>query len=127
MRRGESSWADQWFQDLRQVQRAIEKNRPTNDDPVKVAILDTGVNFHHCEIKNAIERSVIAANRCKGFPNDPNYDPQVDKHGHGTQVASVLLQTSPDISLYIARVVDDAGTMASDNEYEEIANVRIDT
>lgn len=124
-RRGESYSADRWFQDLYKVQAAVEKNRSSDLAPVKVAILDTGVNFHHCEVKNAIERSVIDAKRCKGFPNDPHYDPQADKHGHGTQVASVLLQTSPDISLYIARVVDDAGKMASDHDYQEIANVRI--
>jgi subtilisin family serine protease len=82
----------------------MEKSRSGDFAAVKATILDTGVNFQHCEIKNA----VIDAKRCKGFPNDPHYDPQADRHGHGTQVASVLLQTSPDISLYIVRVVDDA-------------------
>lgn len=103
---------------------AVEKYRSGDLAPVKVAILDTGVNFHHCEIKRAIERGVIDAKRCKGFPNNPHYNPQADKHGHGTHIASVLLQTSPDISLYIARVVDNAENMVSDHDYQEIANVR---
>ena len=95
----------------------MEKSRSTDFSPVKVAILDTGVNFQHCKIKDAIN-----AERCQGFPADPKYDPQADNNGHGTQVASVLLRTSPDISLYIARVVDDAGKITSDSE---VAKVRI--
>jgi subtilisin family serine protease len=127
MRRAESSWADRWFQDLQKVQQAVEKTRSGDLAPVKVAILDTGVNFHHCQIKTAIEMGVIDAKRCKGFPECSRYDPKADNNGHGTQVASVLLQTSPYIALYVARVVDDAGEMASDHDYQEIANVRIYT
>jgi len=89
---------------------------------VRVAILDTGVNIQHREIKEAIKSTSIELDRCKGFP--PSLNPTADKHGHGTFIASTLLKTAPDIFLYIARVANDTGKLVPDNEYEGVVNVR---
>jgi hypothetical protein len=63
----------------------------------------------------------INKTRCKAFPE--TLDPCDDKHGHGTHATSVLLQTAPDIELYIARVADDTGNIIKDNDYEGVINV----
>lgn len=82
------------------------------------------MNFQHPEIKDYIALGNIHAKRCRGFPNDPAHDPKADKHGHGTHVVSVLLQTAPDVSLYIARAFDNEGHPDPTDDYKETANVR---
>jgi hypothetical protein len=86
-----------------------------------VAILDTGVHFGHEEVLHAEDVGNIRKTRCRGFPE--TLDPTVDKYGHGTQVASILLKTSPKVELYIARVADDAGEIPPDEDYKEVAKV----
>jgi len=117
-------WADEWFKDLYlRVHEPIEKHRSTGFVPIKVAVIDTGVNFGHREIQTAIQNGNIRKEHCQGFPSDPNHDPTADKNGHGTYVASVLLRTAPDVSLYIARAFNDAGRPRDRNDYKELANV----
>jgi len=76
-------------------------------------------------MQEAIERGSIGDDRCQGFPNDPYHHSKADKHGHGTYVASVLLKTAPDVSLYIARVFNDVGRLCDGDhdDYSEIAKV----
>jgi subtilisin family serine protease len=87
-----------------------------------VAILDTGVQYAHPEIQTAVDVGNIGKSRCQGFPNTLN--PTADKNGHGTHVVSVLLRTSPDVLLYIARVADDDGTIVPDEDYKEVGEVK---
>jgi hypothetical protein len=79
--------------------------------------------MEHPEFKEHMKNGTISKNRCKGFPK--TLDPCDDKNGHGTHAASVLLQTAPDIDLYIARVVDDTGNIIKENDYEGVINVRV--
>jgi hypothetical protein len=88
---------------------------------VKVAILDTGLCLQHPEFKTYIEMGTIRKTRCRAFPE--SLDPCADKKGHGTHVTSVLLQTAPDIEVYIARVADDAGNIINDEDYQGVINV----
>jgi Subtilase family len=120
----EDDCADKWFNELTRVHAAIGSSRssgPSNFRPVKVAILDTGLCWQHPEFKEHIQRGSINKTRCRAFP--ATLDPCDDKHGHGTHAASVLLQTAPDIELYIARVADDTGNIIKDNDYDGVINV----
>ena len=89
---------------------------------VKVAIIDTGVNIRHPEISNAFYTGAITDDCCQGFPG--RLDPKADYDGHGTHVASVLLRTANNVSLYIARVADDQGIIVGGPDYEEVVSVR---
>lgn len=108
-------WANDWFAQLERVHRIVDENRKDNRR-VKVAILDTGIDFMHSEIKQA-----KMIKECKGFPD--SLDPRQDKIGHGTHGASVFLKTAPQALLYIARVVDDQKRIAPDNEYQAVVDV----
>jgi subtilisin family serine protease len=120
----EDDAADTWFQLLRTVHKAIAESPPPGlkSTPVKVAIIDSGVCMQHPIIKAYRKRGAISKDRCKAFPE--TLDHLDDKHGHGTHVADVLLQTAPKIDLYIARVTDDLGNIVEDDDYEGVLNVQ---
>ena len=95
-------------------------NRTDDTEPVRIAILDTGVNSSHPEIQKEVKPGG-RIRECKGFPEA--FDPVADKTGHGTHITSVLLQTAPHAALYIARVADDGGDLNHDDEYKATAEV----
>lgn len=120
----EDDTTDEWFQLLTTVHKAIAESPPPglNSPLVKVAIIDSGICMQHPIIKDYINRGAISKDRCKAFPE--TLDHLDDKHGHGTHAASVLLQTAPNIELYIARVADDVGNIVKYNDYEGVLNVQ---
>jgi hypothetical protein len=67
------------------------------DPVVKVAILDTGIDLSHQDFQDI----KISKNFCGG--DDSNVQ---DLDGHGTQVASIVLQLAPNAQLCIARILD---------------------
>lgn len=93
-----------------------------NDDIVKIAILDTGIDLRHEDFLNmrAVAfhegRPVSAKgemSQIKRMPmeNRKNFcsedeDNVQDLDGHGTQVASIILRLAPRAELYIARICD---------------------
>lgn len=78
---------------------------PTNNEklrrPVRVAILDSGV-----DMADACLRGAAAAKRIKAMRNWTDSDPDnwTDTYGHGTQVARLLIRVAPAADIYIARV-----------------------
>jgi Subtilase family len=115
-----AKWADEWFDDLeRLVHPIIDRNRKDRQKPVRVAILDTGVDARHPELKKAMQAHRIGGYR--GFPD--SLDPLADRNGHGTHGASVFMRTAPRASIYLGRVADDDGNIAADNGYAVVVKV----
>jgi len=111
--------ADAWIDRLKSVvHRVICENRKDDKRPVKIAILDSGVDGSHPEMRNALSNKTIV--EYKGFPG--YLDPLCDRHGHGTHGTSVLLRIAPIAASYIVRVVNDDGEIVDNNE---VAKVRI--
>ncbi len=86
-------------------------NATRNGEGVRVAILDSGVDFDHPHFKN---RDIVS----KNFnPVNPRGTVQ-DRLGHGTHVAGIIaggrladlrVGVAPNVELYIGKVVSDAG------------------
>jgi hypothetical protein len=108
--------AEKWFGPER-LERVHSVLIETPTRPIKVAILDTGVDGTHSQIRGSIESGTIFSG--KGFPD--TLEPFKDIDGHGTHAASVFLKTAPNALLCVARICakrDESGL-----EYQNIADV----
>ncbi|CAG9947654.1 unnamed protein product [Clonostachys rosea f. rosea IK726] len=89
--------------------------------PVKIAVLDTGVDLEHEDFtKPARRRTKIGRKRAKGIPEktqrerivavrnfvgEPGEENDVtDEFGHGTHIAGLIMAVAPRAELYIAKV-----------------------
>lgn len=79
---------------------------PSGGDGIKVALLDTGVNKEHFDLKNRIVD-------CKDFTKGPNVKNTCkDDNGHGTHVAGTILADGGSDGLGIYGVAPGASLMA---------------
>jgi len=79
---------------------------PTGGDGIKVALLDTGVNKDHFDLKNRIIE-------CKDFTKGPKVKNTCnDDNGHGTHVAGTILADGGSDGLGIYGVAPGASLMA---------------
>ncbi|AST07124.1 hypothetical protein AF2641_09725 [Anoxybacillus flavithermus] len=76
---------------------------------VKVAILDSGINREHEDLKGKVVKEFNAIN-----PGQPLYD----TYGHGTAIAGIIAASdnevsirgvSPNVEIYSVKVMDDKG------------------
>lgn len=70
--------------------------------PVKIAILDTGVDLDH-SVFEAREDNIKGTANWYGEGAKRRVP---DRHGHGTFNASLLLDYCPDAELYVAKISD---------------------
>ncbi|KAK8131669.1 hypothetical protein PG984_008107 [Apiospora sp. TS-2023a] len=70
--------------------------------PVKIAVLDTGVDLNHPDILACAEKIKAKRNWLRDGANTTV--PDLD--GHGTFVTSLLLDFAPDADIYIAKIAD---------------------
>jgi hypothetical protein len=86
--------------------RPVNSVKPSIQQKVKIAIIDSGVMKSDWRIRAALRGKKIKAGRNfvpTGLPDD--WDDQVGV-GHGTIVTSLLLDLAPNAELYIAKVTD---------------------
>lgn len=103
----------------RVVHPFIDKQRKDGQKPVRVALIDTGVDVRHPDFQKAVQH-----NKIKGYRAFPSYlDPLSDRNGHGTHGASVFMRTAPHAVVYIARIADDKGIIVPDNDYAAVVEV----
>ncbi|KAI0101217.1 pfs domain-containing protein [Daldinia grandis] len=76
---------------------------PLTFPPVKIAILDTGIDLTHPDVE-------ACSNNMKGKYNwlNENFKNRVhDRNGHGTFCFGLLLDYAPDAQLYVAKIAED--------------------
>jgi len=71
--------------------------------PVRVAVLDTGVNPVHSHVRS-VARAVVFR-EVDGRPGAVDEDPPLDVVGHGTALAGVIRYWAPDAELWSVRVL----------------------
>lgn len=93
---------------------------PLSDDAVKVAVIDSGVDYNHPEIARAIRRVKYADGTLgvEGFnfedPNTPPFDcVQGDTGNHGTAVAGIVIENDSDIQIVPIRHSSDGNLYPS--------------
>ena len=99
------------------VHKWIEK--PANylrDTPVKIAVLDTGVDSKHNFIRGAVNTNRIK-DRQSFVKGDKSTE---DSFGHGTHVAALLLEVAPDAQIYVAKVAN-TGDIPTDHNIADVS------
>jgi subtilisin family serine protease len=76
---------------------------------VKIAILDTGIDWEHPYIKGAEDQIKKSRNFVGDRPGQDGKEQVKDDAGHGTHTAALLLKTVPGADIYIARVTAKTG------------------
>ena len=73
--------------------------------PVKIAILDTGLDIDHDCIEAHAERI-----QGENWLSKPRSKSLHDSHGHGTHIAGIILDLIPHSDVFVAKVTDGAAT-----------------
>jgi subtilisin family serine protease len=120
-------WADKWMRDLKScmAKRIKKEDEPRTMPPVKIAILDTGVDYTHPHVQALKTRGVLVGRR--GFVNAEEEDSEQatqDNDGHGTHIAWLIFQVAPKAQIYIAKISEGKVVSFRNNR---VANVRQST
>jgi hypothetical protein len=115
-----AKWADKWMFDLKSKVHGRKTQRIVRDKdcpPVKIAVLDTGIDMQHNYIKGCKK-----ANRIKGVKSFVNDDKRIDDIcGHGTHVAALLLKVAPECQIYVAKVASGS-KIPTDHSIAEVSH-----
>ncbi|UNI18714.1 hypothetical protein JDV02_004967 [Purpureocillium takamizusanense] len=101
--------------------------------PVKIAILDTGIDLKHDDFANPARRRSKMGQRaarqlpekpqrerikaCRNFVGEPGQEEDVtDYSGHGTHIAGLILGIAPRAELYIAKTSTGQEHLQDDDE-----------
>ncbi|RPB06402.1 subtilisin-like protein [Morchella conica CCBAS932] len=92
---------DPWFRAMKSfAKKDPTKGHASNVTPIRVAILDTGIDMSFELFQRRVEKR-------KAFVQDTH--DFLDLDGYGTHVAGLVLQVAPDAKLLIARITGDRG------------------
>lgn len=117
--------ANQWAWSKIQLSTTLTVNMGAG---VTVAVLDTGVNYNHQDLKGRV---------LTGYDATSGAADGKDVNGHGTFVAGVILQVAPQVAILPIRVLDSSGNGTLDsvlnglqyavNQHAPIANLSFST
>lgn len=95
--------AEGWLKNLRLVHKFLEEQEESNP-PVKIAILDTGVDDGHLVIQSQNQRIKGRVDWTTSSQEVQERKTLSDSAGHGTHAASILLRYAPSADIYIGKV-----------------------
>ncbi|KAI3577549.1 hypothetical protein IWW34DRAFT_807743 [Fusarium oxysporum f. sp. albedinis] len=89
--------------------------------PVRIAILDTGINKTSGAIRGGLRTHRIKHQNCRSWVGNDTNDVH-DYDGHGTRIAELILRAAPEADIYVCKVFN--GRSLLPDEVEGIAKVR---
>lgn len=91
----------------RALQVPVDKLSAAELAPVKVAVLDSGIDASHPDLAGKVERGVICEADTEGKVDVRVSDPAAnnDTYGHGTGVASIISRIAPNARFIDVRVL----------------------
>lgn len=110
-----------FFQMISSLSRSFDFTRPPEQEKIRIAILDSGMDETDPKIRPAIKFGRINALKNKNFVGKPE-DLQ-DTHGHGTHVTRLLLEVAPAAEIYMGKIC--TGKMINDEFMPKIAEVSL--
>lgn len=78
----------------------------TYGNEVRVAVVDTGCNIYHSDLKDNI---IVTRSYINDINDDTDTD-VTDNDGHGTHVAGIITQVAPKAKLVILKCMDGSGS-----------------
>jgi hypothetical protein len=105
-----------WLEDIKKIGESVERKRRAKriTTPVRVAILDTGLNMDLPIFTNkpGLKRAVIDYIDYV----DPGASTMTDTFGHGTLMARIVMECAPGAEILVARVARDAKELKTSQE-----------
>ncbi len=103
------NWSDEWAYEETDAVSALDYYKSKIKANIDVAILDSGINYNHELFKNRVVRTKA------DFSTDAS-DDEMDKYGHGTNVAGAIAKSTPSnvkLSCYKIHNKNGEGTSAT--------------
>jgi subtilisin family serine protease len=111
----------EWKADFEDVYKHfIGEKLPDSAIPVKVAVLDTGIDLYNSCIEAHADR-ITGHNWLK----EPKLKKLKDLHGHGTHIAGLILDWIPHSELYVAKVTDGRDTTCSPQTLAKVRTLKV--
>ncbi|KAL1604742.1 hypothetical protein SLS60_004282 [Paraconiothyrium brasiliense] len=101
---------DSWFEKFQRLTDTIDEGKCP---PIKVAILDTGIDLQHNDIVACAERIRDVRSWADGSHGVQDWA-SGDQHGHGTHVAGILMDCAAEADIYIAKITQDEKSISTD-------------
>ncbi|UKZ71432.1 uncharacterized protein TrAtP1_012387 [Trichoderma atroviride] len=73
---------------------------------IRIAVLDTGIDFHHSAILEAKEKGRMSPEWCYSWVGDKSNAQDDDNDLHGTNCAYLLHKVAPEADIYIGKVFE---------------------
>ncbi len=100
-------YENDWSLNATGLDKVLEKTKTSSLRNITVAIVDTGVEYTHEALKGRIARTYFNSSGV-GSKND-----EMDLHGHGTAISSVIARATPEnISIAVYKVGTSEGIVS---------------
>ena len=103
------NWSDEWAYEETDAVSALDYYKSKIKPNINIDILDSGINYNHELFKNRVVRTHT------DFSTDAS-DDEMDKYGHGTNVAGAIAKSTPSnvrLSCYKIHNQNGEGTSAT--------------
>lgn len=97
------NWSDEWAYEETDAASALDYYKSRIKSNINIAVLDSGINYNHELFKNRVVRTNA------DFSTDAS-DDEMDKDGHGTNVAGAIAKSTPsNVKLSCYKIFDYKG------------------
>lgn len=97
-------WGDNWSYDRVDSDSALDYYKLKAKPTINIAVVDSGINYNHELFKNRITRTKFNSSASGEAKNE------IDDYGHGTEVAGVIANSTPNnVKISAYKVMDNKG------------------